>query len=71
MKKIYKEYSYGKQLEGYDYNGVVISINYYDVTRRGNWHKDYVVPELKEKGLASRFETLKEAKAYIDEKLFN
>lgn len=63
-KRIYEKD--GVTLKGYECDKVFIKVEYYDVTSYGNWHKDYVVDELKEKGYASRFETLKEAKEYIE-----
>lgn len=65
MKKIYE---YGKEeLVGWDYKGIRIDINYYDITASGNWHKDYYVSMLKLLGKPCRFDTLKEAKIAIDE----
>ena len=65
-ERVYKDLGYGKELVAYKSNDVLIEIYNYDITANGNFHKDYIVPKLKELGYASRFETLKEAKEYIE-----
>ena len=45
-KKIYEKRSYGRELIGYKCEKAFIEINTYDVTARGNFHKDYIVKEL-------------------------
>lgn len=67
MKKIYEN----GDLVGWNYKGILIKINYYDITYYGNWHKDYIVDKLANIGKASRFETLKECKEYIDKYIEN
>lgn len=72
MKRIYKEFSYGKELWGYDYNGTLIEIeNEFNGTRglSGSVKKWYRCNELKINGYASCFDTLKECKEYIDKYL--
>lgn len=66
FKKIYEEFSYGKELKGYECEKAYIEIYCYDITKNGNFHKDYIVDKLKEKGYPSRFSTLKEAKSFIE-----
>lgn len=68
-KKIYEKRSYGRELIGYKCEKAFIEINTYDVTARGNFHKDYIVKELNKIGKASRFDTLKEAKESIEKYL--
>ena len=68
-ERIYEERSYGKELVGYKCQKAFIEINTYDVTTRGNFHKDYIVEELNKIGKASRFDTLKEAKQNIEKYL--
>lgn len=62
----YKRIYLNDELIGYKCEKANIEIYWYDITPSGNWHKDYIVPELKKIGKASRFETLKEAKQYIE-----
>lgn len=74
MKKIYKEEDNGtKTLVAYDYNGVVIELDYTESNSYYHpWKRDgYIVPKLKEVGKASWHETLKEAKEWIDKYLIN
>lgn len=69
LKRIYEEYSNRrKELIGYDYNGIIIEVDYSESNSYSNpWKKDgYIIPILKKLGKASYFETLKEAKEYID-----
>lgn len=68
-KRIYKETKNGKELLGYKSDKAYIEIYYYDITKDGNFHKDYVVNELKLIGKESRFSTLKDAKETIEKYL--
>lgn len=72
MKRIYRENSNGtREVIGYDYEGVMIEVNYSDSRSYYNpWRKDgYLVPQLKEILGWCYFETLKVAKEYIDKYL--
>ena len=72
MKRVYEERSYGKELVGYDYEGIFIerridfdgSKGLYGVER-----VDYICEELRPVLNFCSFDTLKECKMYIDEYL--
>lgn len=70
--KVYKEFSYGKELVGYQCTKAYIEIEceFKGIgSLLGNTKKWYHINELKEKGLASCFDTLKEAKENIEKYL--
>lgn len=72
MKRLYRENSNGtKELIGYDYDGIIIDIDYTDSRSYYNpWRKDgYLVQQLKPILGWCFFETLKEAKEYINKYL--
>ena len=73
MKRLYDTHQNGtKELKGYDYNGIIIDVDYAFSTRSylGQWIRSgYRVEKLKEIGKPSWFQTLKEAKEYIDKYL--
>lgn len=67
MKRIYKEYSYGKELVGYDYKGIIIEIEEEFLGGLyGNTKKWYHI-NLNGKPLC--FGLLKECKEYIDKEV--
>ena len=72
MKRLYQEYANGsKELKGYDYEGVIIEIDWSECNSYYNpWKRDgYLVPQLKELGKTYWFETLKQAKESINQYL--
>lgn len=65
-KRIYEEFSYGKELVAYECEEGRIDIHYYETTASGNLKKDYVIKAFEGTGKASRFEALKEAKQALE-----
>lgn len=65
MKRIYKEFSYGKELSGYEYEGEMIEIEHEFIGTNGNTKKWYRCNKLKKLGYPSCFDTLKECMMYI------
>lgn len=72
MKRLYRENSNGtKELTGYDYDGVIIELDYKDSRSFYNPYRryGYLVPQLREILGYWWFETLREAKENIDKYL--
>lgn len=64
--RIYENYSYGKELVAYECEKGRIDVHNYDVTASGTFHRDYIIKAFEGTEKASRFDTLKEAKAYLE-----
>jgi hypothetical protein len=64
MKKIYEEFSYGKELKGYNYKNYIIEIEYQFTGGFGNTKKWYHVNF--KSGQHICFDKLSEAKQAID-----
>lgn len=62
----YKRVYENGELVAYESEAGTIELNYYDVTYGGYFHKDYIVPTLKNTGKPCRFSTLKEAKKALE-----
>lgn len=63
--RIYQENKYGKELAGYQCEKGYIEIEY-DVTLRGAFSKWFTIPAFKGTGKTAVFNTLKEAKRYLE-----
>lgn len=64
MKKIYKEFSYGKKLIGYDYKGYYIEIE--ETFTRGIYGNTKKWYHITIDNIHTCFDLLKECKEYID-----
>lgn len=62
----YKRIYENGELVSYESEAGKIELNYYDVTSSGYFHKDYIVPALRNAGKPCRFSTLKEAKKALE-----
>ena len=69
MKRIYKEFSYGKELVGYEYKGYFIEIEEENIGMYGNFKRFYTAT-LKSGNQTGSY-TLKDVKQKIDEELNN